>query len=166
MLDNNQVLAEIQNHFPEQINNPMELYGLLTIEVPASQLIEIMTFLRDHPQFQYIFLTDLTAVHYPDRVGEELCGVYHLHSFIHNHRLRIKTYVPIERPQIPSLVPIFECANWMERETYDYYGVDYVGHPNLVRILNLDEMDYFPMRKEYPLEDQTRRDKVDQMFGR
>ena len=54
----------------------------------------------------------------------------------------------------------------MERETYDFYGVNFVGHPNLIRILNVDEMDYFPMRKEFPLEDQTRIDKDDEMFGR
>ena len=60
----------------------------------------------------------------------------------------------------------FHAANWMERETYDFYGVNFVGHPNLKRILNVDEMDYFPMRKEFPLEDQTRIDKDDEMFGR
>jgi len=54
----------------------------------------------------------------------------------------------------------------MERETYDFFGVNFVGHPNLIRILNVDEMDYFPMRKEFPLEDQTRIDKDDEMFGR
>ena len=57
-------------------------------------------------------------------------------------------------------------ANWMERETYDFYGVNFVGHPNLIRILNVDEMTYFPMRKEFPLEDQSRIDKDDEMFGR
>ncbi len=112
------------------------------------------------------FLTDLTAVHYPERKGEELCIVTHLHNLVDNIRLRIKSYVSIDQPNITSLVPLFPGANWMERETYDFFGVQFEGHPDLRRILNADEMDYHPMRKEYPMEDPTRLDKDDEMFGR
>jgi NADH-quinone oxidoreductase subunit C len=80
--------------------------------------------------------------------------------------LVIKVFVPTENPSVPTLTPLFACANWMERETFDFYGILYTGHPNLQRILNIDEMDYFPMRKEYPLEDATREDKIDALFGR
>ena len=66
---------------------------------------------------------------------------------------------------LQSLI-IWVGANWMERESYDFYGIRFKGHPNLVRILNVDEMDIFPLRKEFPLEDQTREDKEDKMFGR
>ena len=65
-----------------------------------------------------------------------------------------------------SATKIFATANWQEREAYDFYGVNFIGHPNLIRIQNVDEMDYFPQRKEFPLEDQTRIDKDDEMFGR
>ena len=65
-----------------------------------------------------------------------------------------------------SATALFATANWMERETYDFFGVQFLGHPNLKRILNVDEMDYFPLRKEFPLEDQTRVNKDDDMFGR
>jgi NADH-quinone oxidoreductase subunit C len=85
---------------------------------------------------------------------------------VENVRIRMKIYTAIEDPKIFTATRLFESANWMERETYDFYGVNFVGHPNLKRILNVDEMDYFPLRKEYPLEDQTRIDKDDQMFGR
>jgi NADH-quinone oxidoreductase subunit C len=67
---------------------------------------------------------------------------------------------------VPTLTTLFPAANWMERETYDFYGIIFQGHPNLTRILNVDEMIIFPLRKEYPLEDQVREDKNDQLFGR
>jgi NADH-quinone oxidoreductase subunit C len=112
------------------------------------------------------FLTDIAGAHYPDRKGQELEVIYHLHSLINNVRLRIKCSLPVEKPEINSVVALYSAANFMERETYDFYGIIFTGHPNLKRILNVDEMDYFPMRKEYPLEDQTRTDKEDKYFGR
>jgi NADH-quinone oxidoreductase subunit C len=92
--------------------------------------------------------------------------VYHLHNLTENVRLRLKIYTSIQAPQVFTATRLFSSANWMERETYDFYGVNFTGHPNLKRVLNVDEMDYFPLRKEYPLEDQTRIDKDDEMFGR
>jgi len=108
----------------------------------------------------------LGAVHYPDDKGRELCVNYHLHSLVNNFRLRIRVFMPIENPSIPSITDIYVGADWMERETYDFYGVNFTGHPNLTRILNEDSMDYFPLRKEYHLEDQTREDKDNRFFGR
>ncbi len=115
---------------------------------------------------QFRFLTDLQAVHYPDNTGRELAVVYHLHNLQANVRIRFKVYTNISTPDVFSATALYSAANWMERETYDFFGVNFVGHPNLKRILNVDEMDYFPMRKEFPLEDQTRIDKDDDMFGR
>ena len=117
-------------------------------------------------ELQFRFLTDLQAVHYPDNKGAELAVVYHLHNLKANVRIRFKVFTAIEKPDVYTATGLFEAANFMERETYDFYGVNFVGHPNLIRILNVDEMDYFPMRKEFPLEDQTRIDKDDEMFGR
>jgi NADH-quinone oxidoreductase subunit C len=77
-----------------------------------------------------------------------------------------KVFTDIKQPDVYSATALFRSANFMERETYDFFGVNFIGHPNLIRILNVDEMDYFPLRKEYPLEDQTRIDKDDEMFGR
>ena len=85
---------------------------------------------------------------------------------IDNVRVRMKVFTDISTPDVYTATSIYASANWMERETYDFYGVNFVGHPNLKRILNVDEMDYFPMRKEFPLEDQSRVDKDDEMFGR
>ena len=83
-----------------------------------------------------------------------------------NTRLRVKTFVKEDDPKMPTITDLFSSANWMERETYDFYGIVFEGHPNLIRILNVEYMDYFPMRKEYPLEDATRKDKDDRFFGR
>ena len=125
-----------------------------------------MQFLYDDVELGFRFLTDLTAVHYPDRKGEEIAVVYHLHNMQKNARLRFKVFSPAEKPDVFTATKLYETANWMERETYDNFGVNFVGHPNLIRILNVDEMTYFPLLKQYPLEDQTRIDKDDEMFGR
>ena len=92
--------------------------------------------------------------------------MYQLHNLVNNQRIRLKISLPAENPVTPTLTSVFSAANWLERETFDFYGVVFEGHPNLKRILNVDEMIIFPMRKEYPLEDQTREDKNDSMFGR
>jgi NADH-quinone oxidoreductase subunit C len=89
-----------------------------------------------------------------------------LHNLYNNQRIRLKIFLPQEKPVTETLTQVFPSANWMERETFDFFGVVFEGHPDLRRILNVDEMIIFPMRKEYPLEDQTREDKQDEMFGR
>jgi NADH-quinone oxidoreductase subunit C len=89
-----------------------------------------------------------------------------LHNMPKNIRVRIKTFFDITKPEIPTVTDLWAGANWMERESFDFYGIRFKGHPNLTRILNVDEMDIFPLRKEYPLEDQTRDDKEDKLFGR
>jgi NADH-quinone oxidoreductase subunit C len=140
------------------------LADMLCITVGKEIIYDLLTFLRDEETLQYNFLTTLCGMHYPER--EKLGVVYHLHSFVHNHRIRIKTETGINQPLIASVTGIWPAANWMERETFDFYGIQFEGHPNLKRILNVDEMTDFPMRKEFPLEDQTREDKDDSMFGR
>jgi len=139
---------------------------MLSFEAPKEMNLKVMQFLYDDTELRFRFLTDLCAVHYPDNAGRELAIVYHLHNMVDNVRVRFKVYTAIGTPDVFSATALYSTANWLERETYDYFGVNFVGHPNLKRILNVDEMDYFPMRKEFPLEDQTRIDKDDAMFGR
>jgi NADH-quinone oxidoreductase subunit C len=163
-LTNDIIKTRLTERFPEVLSGWEEPYGLLTFTAVSDQNLKVMNFLKDDMGFN--FLTDITAVHYPDRKGEELAVVYHLHHLIENVRLRFKVFAPVEKPDVYTATGIFSSANWMERETYDFFGVNFVGHPDLRRILNVDEMDYFPLRKEFPLEDQTRIDKDDDMFGR
>lgn len=165
-LSNAQVLEALQGQFPDAILAHSEPYGMLTIETNREQIIPILDYLKRHELFKISFLTDVCGVHYPENKDKELGVVYHLHSFIHNFRIRFKVFFPIEDPRIPTATTLYAAANWQERETYDFYGVIFTGHPNLRRILNVEEMDYFPMRKEYRLEDGTRTDKDDRFFGR
>ena len=152
--------------FGEQVSKFEDTYGMLSFESVKELNLKVLQFLYDEPTLRFQFMTDLTAVHYPHQPSKELAVVYHLHNLVDNVRLRFKVFTDITTPDIFTACKLFEAANWMERETYDFFGINFVGHPNLKRILNVDEMDYFPMRKEFPLEDQTRIDKDDQMFGR
>ena len=165
-LTNEHIKSRLIDKFGEQLTNFTEPYGMLTFEAPAELNLKVLQFLFDDQELRFRFLTDLQAVHYPDLQNRELAVVYHLHNLIDNIRIRFKIFIPVAKPDVFSATALYSGANWMERETYDYYGVNFVGHPNLKRILNVDEMDYFPMRKEYPLEDQGRVDKDDDMFGR
>ena len=165
-LSNEHIKSRLTEKFGDQVSNFTEPYGMLTFEAPADLNLKVLQFLFDDQELRFRFLTDLQAVHYPDQQNRELAVVYHLHNLIDNIRIRFKIFVPVAKPDVYSATALYSGANWMERETYDYYGVNFVGHPNLKRILNVDEMDYFPMRKEYPLEDQVRVDKDDDMFGR
>ncbi len=165
-LTNERIIQRLQDKFSELLPGFEEPYGLLSVTVPAEANLKVMQFLYDEEELRFRFLTDLTAVHYPERAGEELCVVYHLHNLVDNVRLRLKVYVPVEKPDVFTATRIFAGANWMERETYDFFGINFIGHPDLRRILNVDDMDYFPMRKEYTLEDPQRTDKDDEMFGR
>ena len=85
---------------------------------------------------------------------------------VQNQRIRIKVYTSETDIKVPSVTSLFKTANWLERETYDFYGIQFTGHPNLTKILNMDDQPYFPMRKQYQVEDETREDKDDAMFGR
>ena len=165
-LTNEKIKQRLTEKFGEVLFSFEESYGMLTVEGPKDHNLKVLQFLFDDAELNFRFLTDLCAVNYPDKPGHELAVVYHLHNLQENLRIRFRVFTAIAEPDIFTASKLFSAANWMERETYDFYGVNFVGHPNLKRILNVDEMDYFPMRKEYPLEDQTRVDKDDEMFGR
>jgi NADH-quinone oxidoreductase subunit C len=164
-LNNEILLQQITQKFGEQVKLVGEPYGLLTLETSRDTIIDILTYLKQDAQLQFIYLTDITAIQYPEQ--ENPIGViYHLHSLVHNVRIRVKVFLPAGDVRIPTATVLWNGANWMERETYDFFGVDFEGHPNLVRILNVDDMTVFPMLKEYPLEDPNRVDKKDFYFGR
>jgi NADH-quinone oxidoreductase subunit C len=163
-LTNETIQTQLEAKFADQVYAFSTETGMLSFESPAALNLKVMQYLFD--ELGFTFLSDLCGVHYPDNTGAELVVVYHLHNFIENIRLRFSIAVPVEQPDVFTASKLFEAANWMERETYDFFGINFVGHPKLKRILNVEEMDYFPMRKEFPLEDQTRIDKDDEMFGR
>jgi NADH-quinone oxidoreductase subunit C len=165
-LTNEIVKQKLADKFGDQLTQWEEPYGLLTFEAPKEMNLKVLQFMFDDESLQFRFLTDITGIHYPDQTGAELGVIYHLHNLAENVRVRMKVFADIQSPDIYTATSVFPGANWMERETYDFFGINFVGHPDLRRILNVDEMDYFPLRKEYPLEDQSRIDKDDEMFGR
>jgi NADH-quinone oxidoreductase subunit C len=161
-MENDTIIGKLQVRFGSDILSVDTTSDMPSVLVSKAAIHEVVGFLKAEG---YQFLTDLCGVHYPDQ-ALELGVVYHLHDFAKNRRIRIKTFVAKDQPVLPTVTDIFSGANWMERETYDFYGILFEGHPNLIRILNVEYLDYFPMRKEYPLEDPTREDKDDRYFGR
>jgi NADH-quinone oxidoreductase subunit C len=165
-LTNERIQQRLSEKFGEVLSGFEEPYGMLTFIAPREINVTVLKFLFDDAELGFQFLTDLCAVHYPERSVEELAVVYHLHNLVENVRIRFKVFLPIDQPDVFTATSVYESANWMERETYDFFGINFIGHPNLKRILNVEEMDYFPLRKEFPLQDQSRIDKDDEMFGR
>jgi NADH-quinone oxidoreductase subunit C len=159
-----QIIGIIQEKFEDEVLSIEAPYDFLTVNFKKDRIVELIQFLYDHPVAKFQFLTTLCGIHYPD--AKQIAVMYQLHSLENNWRIRLKIYLPENDPVTPTITHLFSGANWMERETYDFFGVKFTGHPDLRRILNVEEMLIFPMRKEYPLEDQTREDKVDKMFGR
>jgi NADH-quinone oxidoreductase subunit C len=164
-LENTTIVASLQSKFAEQVKIEGEPHGLLTIQVKPEDILTVLGFLKEDPALSFGFLTDITAVHYPE-MDNPFCVVYHLHSWTNRVRIRVKSFLDGKQPTIASATALWDGANWMERETYDFYGVRFTGHPDLRRILNVDDMEAFPMRKEFPLEDPNRVDKKDYFFGR
>lgn len=164
-MTNKFVLEAITREFPESVISSSEPYGMLTIEIKKDDIKKVIHYLKDST-LEFNFLTDICGIHYPDTLEKEIGVVYHLHNLMANFRLRLKIFMSRENIEVDSLVELYAGANWMERETYDFYGIKFKGHPDLRPILNMEDLGYHPMLKEYRLEDGTRTDKNDSMFGR
>lgn len=161
----NNVLDALQNKFGAQIISVEQQFDFPVITIEKKAIVPVVQFLYDDPSFKFRFLTTLCGIHFPDR-DLPYCMMYQLHSLENNLRIRLKAYTSENELEFDSLIPIFPGANWMEREAFDFYGIRFKGHPKMTRILNVEDMDYHPMRKEYPVEDLTRYDKDDTLFGR
>ncbi|AZI68623.1 MULTISPECIES: NADH-quinone oxidoreductase subunit C [Cloacibacterium] len=159
------VLEAINREFPEAVISSSEPYGFLTVEVKKEELKKVIHHLKES-SLNFMFLTDICGIHYPDHKEKELGVIYHLHNLQENFRIRIKSFFPKDNAEVDSITDLYSGANWMERETYDFYGITFKGHPDLRVILNMEELGYHPLLKEYALEDGTRTDKDDSMFGR
>jgi NADH-quinone oxidoreductase subunit C len=166
-LETTQIQDKLVETFDESVFHFNQEKDIFSFEVAADKITAVVLFLKNDPTLRFHFLTDLCGVHYPDNVVErQFAVVYHMHNWYENKRIKIKAFINGSTPEIKSISNIFPSSNWMERETYDFYGINFIGHPQLKRILNMDEMISFPMRKEFPLEDGGRTDKDDRFFGR
>ena len=161
---NTEIIDLLGEKFGEQLFDVTEPYGLLTFSTTKDRIIDVLSFMKENGRVNFNFLTDLTAVHYPNT--NQIAVVYHLHSMVSGIRVRIKVFLHENDAKIPTASSLWNSANFMERETYDFFGVKFDGHPDLRRILNMDELNVHPMLKQYPLEDPNRVDKKDEYFGR
>jgi NADH-quinone oxidoreductase subunit C len=127
-------------------NNPAKEAAVFAAK---TGVIEVLSYLKEEPSLSFDYLSDLTAVHFPEN-EKKMVVVYHLYSISRQDSLRVKVELD-ENESCPSCVSIWPAANWMEREAFDLMGVSFDNHPNLKRILLPDEWEGHPLRKEYPL---------------
>jgi NADH-quinone oxidoreductase subunit C len=166
-LETSVIESKLTDKFGDKVTGFIMMKDILSFEVNATVANDVMRFLKEDALLRFNFLTDVCGIHYPDNDAERQFAVaYHMHNWYDNVRIRFKSFLNGETPEIDTVTNLFLSANWQERETYDFYGIIFKGHPQLKRILNMDEMVSFPMRKEFPLEDGGRTDKDDRFFGR
>jgi NADH-quinone oxidoreductase subunit C len=125
--------------------------GELTFHIAREHLVRVARTLRDDPALRFELCTGVSAVHYPNDKGRELHAVYHLRSITHGRLIRLEVGVPDADPHIPSLVGVYPTNDWHERETFDFFGIVFDGHPALTRIMMPDDWPGHPQRKDYPL---------------
>jgi NADH-quinone oxidoreductase subunit C len=142
------IFERLMERFPDQVEETLSFKGDDTVVLKRDTLLLVMQFLRDDPDMSFDFLMDVTAV---DWLGREprFEVVYHLYSSAKNHRLRVKTKVPEDEPEVETVTGIWKGANWFEREVWDMYGIKINGHPDLRRILMYEEFEGHPLRKDY-----------------
>ncbi|WP_372465990.1 NADH-quinone oxidoreductase subunit C [Nocardia spumae] len=123
----------------------------LTLHVRRERVLEVARALRDEPALRFELCLGVDGVHYPDDTGRELHAAYHLQSITHNRRVRVEVSMPDADPHTPSLFSVYPTTDWHERETYDFFGIVFDGHPSLTRIMMPDDWRGHPQRKDYPL---------------
>jgi len=160
------VLAFLQENVPGAVISSHIDYDFPLFILEKSHTIDALAALKSAQSMEFSFLTTMCGIHYPENKGAEFALMYQLHNMPLNKRIRIKTFMASNDLTMPTVTHIWRASNWMEREAFDFYGFRFSGHPDLRRILNMDEMTYHPLRKEYPLEDAGRHDKEDKYFGR
>jgi NADH-quinone oxidoreductase subunit C len=125
--------------------------GELTLVVRREHLLGMVRVLRDDPRLRFEMCLGVSGVHYPEDAGAELHAVYPFLSITHNRRVRVEVTCPDADPHVPSIVSVYPTDDWHERETYDFYGLIFDGHPALTRIMMPDDWMGHPQRKDYPL---------------
>jgi NADH-quinone oxidoreductase subunit C len=137
--------------FAEAIEKVVVDRGELTLHVRRELLPKVAQRLRDEPQLRFEMCLGVSGVHYPHETGRELHAVYPLQSITHTRRVRLEVSAPDSDPHIPSLYSVYPTNDWHERETYDFFGIIFDGHPSLTRIEMPDDWQGHPQRKDYPL---------------
>jgi NADH-quinone oxidoreductase subunit C len=150
-----ELLQRLRDRFGAAIVDTHEFRGDTTAVVDRTMLVDALRFCRDEPALAFDMLTDLTAVDYlkfPGREdGPRFEVVYQLYSLAHNHRLRLKVVVDEDDAVVPTAVPLWPIANWLEREVWDMFGVRFEGHPDPRRLLMYEQFVGHALRKDYPI---------------
>jgi NADH-quinone oxidoreductase subunit C len=138
------LVAKLEGEYGSGIE-PLTYLGQNYMVVDRSLIPELLQILRNDEQFDYC--VDITAVHYPKR-EKQFDVIWVLYSFARNERIRVKTLI-VDGETLPSSVPIWTTANWLEREVFDMFGIKFDGHPDMKRILLPDGWKGHPLRKDY-----------------
>jgi NADH-quinone oxidoreductase subunit C len=146
------VVARFRERFATEVLAVEEFRGQIAISVKSARAAEMLRSLRDDAECPFDMLTDLAAVDYLKLDSfERFAVVYQLTSLLRNERLRVKAYVSEAKPEIESVSALWGDADWLEREVWDLYGIRFLNHPDLRRILMPDAYEGHPLRKDYPL---------------
>jgi len=147
---NDVVLEKLKSRFGEAILEASEFRDELTVVVPKERIVEICSYLKEDPQFQFDFLADVCGIdmYTPTR---RFGVIYNLYSLKNRNRIRLKVFTEEEDPKVPTMTGVYGTANWHERETFDMFGIIFEGHPDLRRIYMPDEFEHYPLRKDFPL---------------
>lgn len=137
--------------FDEAVEKIVVFRGELTLHIRRDHLVRVAKTLRDNEALRFELCLGASGAHYPEDTGRELHALYHLNSITHNRRLRLEVSVPDSDPHLPSLYAVYPTVDWHERETYDFFGIIFDGHPSLTRIAMPDDWRGHPQRKDYPL---------------
>ena len=142
------ILSKIKETLPDAVLDITEFAGEHILHVKGQDILAVLTELKD---YGFNFLADLTAIDNLTLGGFERFAVsYHLLSHKTTERATVKAYISEEKPSLPSVESLWKTADWQEREVFDLYGIKFEGHPNLIRIMNPDDYDGYPLRKDYP----------------
>ena len=142
------ILSKIKEKFPDAVLDITEFAGEWILHIKGQDILKILTKLKDDG---FNFLADLTAIDNLTLGGYERFAVsYHLLCHQTAESLTVKAYIPEEKPSLPSVESLWKTADWQEREVFDLYGIKFEGHPNLIRIMNPNDFEGYPLRKDYP----------------
>jgi NADH-quinone oxidoreductase subunit C len=144
-------IDKLKGRFGDAITEAVKTFGQRIVRVQKASYLELCKFLAADEDGAFDMCADLTAVHWPEKTGEEFDIVVNLYSVANNTRLRVKTAIA-DAESAPSVTDIWQGANWMEREVFDMFGIKFDGHPDLRRILLPEDWPGYPLRKEYPIE--------------
>ena len=149
-MDQDSLVSKLKARFPESILDVSSFRGEIMLLLRAGDILPVCRFLHDDPDLSFDYLTDLCGVdHYPQEPRFQV--VYHLCAMKSRGRLRLKVSLPDGEPRIASVVSVWKAANWLEREAFDMFGITFMDHPDLRRILLTPDWEGHPLRKDYPL---------------